>query len=131
MTRWSTAIDAVAWRRSWGLFDWGDLVGHLSLIGGRLGSELHRVQLGMGISRSHHRRGGGSLLLRTAIAWAHHQAIIDWIDLSSFSDNPAAQALYGRHDFQILGRTPDRFRVNGQVLEEISMTLNVAGLPEA
>jgi len=126
LTRWSTAIDEVEWRRAWGLFDQGELVGHLYLAGGMLRSELHRVHMGMGIRRSHRRQGGGTRLLETGIEWARNQPIIDWIDLGVFSDNPGAQALYARHGFQVLGRTPDRFRVDGQSLDDISMTLNVA-----
>jgi RimJ/RimL family protein N-acetyltransferase len=124
--RWSTDIDDVAWRRAWGLFDKGELVGHLYLAGGMLRSELHRVHMGMGIRRSYRRQGSGTLLLETGIEWARNQPIIDWIDLGVFSDNPGAQALYARHGFQVLGQTPDRFRVDGQSLDDISMTLNVA-----
>jgi RimJ/RimL family protein N-acetyltransferase len=123
--RWSTAIDDPAWRRAWGLFDNGELVGHLYLAGGMLRSELHRVNMGTGITRSHRRQGGGTLLLQIAIEWARSQPIIDWIDLGVFSDNGAAQALYAHHGFQVLGRTPDRFRVDGQTLDDISMTLKV------
>jgi RimJ/RimL family protein N-acetyltransferase len=126
VTRWSTEIEDLAWRRAWGLFDQSELVGHVYLAGGMLRSEMHRVHMGTGIRRSHHRRGGGTLLLQTGIEWAQKQSTIDWIDLGVFSDNPGAQALYARHGFQILGRTPDRFRVDGQSLDDISMTLTVA-----
>jgi RimJ/RimL family protein N-acetyltransferase len=125
-TRWTTEIDQPGWRRAWGLFDEGELIGHLYLAGGALRSELHRVSLGMGIARSHRRRGGGSLLLATAIRWARVQPSIVWIDLGVFSDNAGAQALYAQHGFHVLGETPDRFRVDGQSLDDISMTLNVA-----
>jgi RimJ/RimL family protein N-acetyltransferase len=126
VTRWSTDIEHLGWRRAWGLFDNGELVGHLHLAGGMLRSELHRADMGMGIVRSHRRQGGGTVLLETGIEWAREQPTIDWIDLGVFSDNPGALALYARHGFQLLGRTPDRFRVDGQSLDEISMTLNVA-----
>ena len=88
--------------------------------------------MGMSVLSSHRRIGGGSLLLSSAIAWARAEPIIDWIDLGVFSDNHHAQALYLGHGFRILGRTPDRFRVDGQSLDDISMTINIAseeGLP--
>jgi RimJ/RimL family protein N-acetyltransferase len=129
-TRWSSEIDQPGWRRAWGLFGQGELVGHLYLAGGTLHSEMHRVSMGMGVVRAHRGRGGGTSLLQSAIAWARHQPGIDWIDLGVFSDNPAAQALYERHGFHALGRTPDRFRVDGHSLDEISMTLNVAGVDD-
>jgi RimJ/RimL family protein N-acetyltransferase len=127
LTRWATETDQPGWRRAWGLFDRGELVGHLYLAGGTLRSELHRADMGMGVVRSHRRQGGATLLLRTAIAWAQREPRIDWIDLGVFADNPGAQALYARHGFQVLGRTPDRFRVDGQSLEDTWMTLSVAG----
>lgn len=126
VTRWSTEIDEVGWRRAWGLFHHDELVGYLHLGAGALISELHRAEMGMGIARSHRRRGGGGMLIHAAIAWARNQPSIDWIDLGVFSDNSGAQALYVRHGFQVVGRTPDRFRVDGQSLDDTSMTLNVA-----
>jgi len=126
MTRWSTEIDRPGWRRAWGLFDQAQLVGHIYLAGGALDSELHRADLGMGIVRSHRRRGGGTLLLQAAIDWARCQPCVDWIDLNVFSDNPGGKALYERHGFHVLGRTPDRYRVDGDSLDDLSMTLSVA-----
>jgi RimJ/RimL family protein N-acetyltransferase len=123
--RWSTALDETGWRRAWGLFDGSELVGHLYLAGGMLRSELHRVSMGMAIAATHRRRGGGGSLLATAIAWAHDQPGIDWIDLGVFSDNPGARALYERHRFVVVGRVPDRFRVDGVSLDDTQMTLHV------
>ena len=125
LKRWSTSIDDVGWRRAWGLFDQDEPVGSLNLAGGALYSELHRVNMGMGILRSHQRQGGGSMLLETAIEWAQEQAGIAWIDLGVFSDNFGAQAMYERHGFEVLGLTSDRFRVDGSSLDEVLMTLNV------
>ncbi len=125
VTRWSTEIDDPEWRRAWGLFDRDQLVGHLYLAGGSLRSELHRADLGMGVVASHRRMGGGSALLASAIDWARSRRTIVWIDLGVFSDNPGARALYARHGFLQLGRTPDRFRVDGQSLDDTQMALNV------
>ena len=59
-------------------------------------------------------------------AWAQNEHDIDWIDLSVLSANAGAQQLYEAHGFQVVGRTADRFRVNGQSVDEIELTLNVA-----
>lgn len=126
ITRWTTGIDELGWRRAWGLVDGRSIVGHIHLAGGALRSEAHRVSMGMGILSSHRRRGGGSLLLDAAIDWATRQPGIAWIDLGVFTDNPGAQALYASHGFQVLGRMPDRFRVDGATLDDISMTLDVS-----
>ena len=127
--RWSTDIRATGWRRAWGLLDRSDLVGYLNLAGGALDSELHRAELGMGIVRSHRRLGGGGLLIRAAVEWAHDQPSIHWIDLGVFSDNAGAQALYAREGFEVVGRTPDRFRVDGCSLDDTAMTLHVGRAP--
>lgn len=126
LERWATALDAAGWRRAWGLFDADDLVGHLYLAGGDLSTEMHRVSMGIGIIASHHRRGGGSLLVSTVIDWAREQPGIAWIDLGVFSDNVPARALYARHGFVEIGTTPDRFRVDGVVLADVTMTLPVS-----
>ncbi|MBT6443583.1 MAG: GNAT family N-acetyltransferase, partial [Acidimicrobiaceae bacterium] len=57
---------------------------------------------------------------------ARNRPNIDWLDLGVFDDNNAAQALYLKHGFEVVGRTPDRFRVDGQALDDIAMTLHVA-----
>lgn len=80
----------------------------------------------MGVARSHRRRGGGGILLHVAIAWARSQPSIDWIDLGVFSDNPGAHALCVRHGFQVTGQTPDRFRIDGQSVDDTSTSLNVS-----
>ena len=127
VTRWSSPISGTGWRRGWGLFDDDELVGHIHVVGGTISTEVHRIGMGMGILRSHHRQGGGTLLLESVIEWARDQPHIDWLDLGVFADNQAALALYPRHGFEVLGRTPDRFRVDGHTLDDIAMTLHVAG----
>lgn len=62
--------------------------------------------------------------------WVQSEPTIEWIDLGVFSDNPGAQAFYARAGFLVLGRTPDRFRVDGQSIDETWMTRRVA-LPSA
>ena len=62
VTRWSTAIDDIGWRRAWGLFDRAELVGHLYLAGGALRSELHRADMGMGIVQTRRRQMGEGTL---------------------------------------------------------------------
>ena len=126
ITRWTTAIDEPGWRRAWGLFDGDDLVGHVYLAGGAILSELHRASLGMGIARQCRRRGGGTRLLAAAVGWAREQSSIDWVDLGVFTDNPGARALYEREGFEVVGRTPDRYRVDGVSLDEVSMTLTTS-----
>lgn len=124
-TRWTTAVDAVGWRRAWGAFDDDEMVGHVYLAGGPLPTGLHRAELGIGVAASHRRRGVGTLLLEAAVEWARARPGIEWIDLGVFSDNPGAEALYRRHGFRVQGRIPDRFRIDGVVLHDTQMALRV------
>lgn len=124
--RWAADVTGTDWRRAWGLFDGEHLVGHIHLAGGALPSECHRVNLGMGIVRSHRRRGGGRRLLEAAVTWARKQAPIDWVDLGVFHDNGPARALYESFGFSAVGTTADRFRVDGVSLDDTAMTIRVA-----
>jgi RimJ/RimL family protein N-acetyltransferase len=126
LTRWSTDTDCPGWRRAWGLFERDEIVGYVYLAGGALRSELHRAEIGLGVLRSHRRQGGGTQLLETAIAWAQRHPAIDWIDLGVFSDNSGARALYSKTGFRALGRTPDRYRIDGYSVDDTWMTRNVA-----
>lgn len=126
LDRWAAPLDEPGWRRGWGLLDADRIVGHLYLAGGDLRSEMHRISMGMGIVSTHHRRGGGSMLLASAIEWARDQPDVAWLDLGVFGDNAAARALYERHGFAEIGTIPDRFRVDGVSLDDVMMTLDVA-----
>ena len=122
-TRWTTPLSEPGWRRAWGVFDGEALVGHLYLAGGRIRSELHRANLGMGLLRTHFRRGGGRALMRAAVAWARAEARLDWLDLGVFTENEPAEALYRAEGFVERGRVPDRFRVDGVRIDNIAMAL--------
>ena len=123
--RWSTPLTEPGWRRAWAWICDGQMLGQATLVGGSLQSELHRVGLGMGLLPADRGMGGGSWLLKTAIDWACAQPTIDWIDLGVFADNGPAHALYVKFGFVEMGRTPDQYRVDGAVLDNIAMSLFV------
>lgn len=120
--RWNTPLTSPHWRRAWGLWHQERVVGHVSLTGGALNASKHRAQLGVGIQRSHRRRGWGRQLVETAIAWAAATPSLDWIDLGVFEGNVVALALYRRPGFRTSGYTADLFRVSGHRINAIHMT---------
>ncbi len=122
-TEWSTPVTDVKWSRCWALVA-GDhtVVGHCDLKGGAIASELHRATLGIGIEAAHRDRGHGRALCEAAIAWARDQQLA-WIDLGVFGGNARARALYRKLGFIEVGTTKDRFRVDGESIDDISMTL--------
>ncbi len=102
-------------------------VGELTVNGGRLHSERHRGTIGMGILDGHRGKGLGELMLSTAIAWAHADPNVEWLDLGVFGGNDRALRLYTRLGFVETGRVVDRFRVDGRKITDIQMALRLRG----
>lgn len=131
---WSTAIGSLGWERAWGIFETvttGDsrIVGGVALSTSRqIESQLHRAILGMGIEENYRNLGLGSNLLSNAISWAKEQKFLDWIDLGVFAHNAPARKLYRKFGFIETGRTVDCFRVDGMVIDDIHMTLELGQL---
>lgn len=117
---WSQALDEPYWLRTWGVVIDGEVRGHLDLHGGRMASEQHRAMLGMGVERGWRGRGHGTALLHAAIRWAR-AAELTWLDLGVFAHNQRARALYRSVGFVEVGVTQDRFRVDGQIIDDVAM----------
>ena len=114
------------WQRWWiAVEPGGRVVGHCDLKGPRLQTELHRATLGVGLEKPHRRQGLGTRLVLEAIEFARGVATLDWIDLGVFSNNVPALALYEWLGFRETGRVADRFRIGGQSIEDIQMTIHV------
>lgn len=124
--RWERPMTGNGWRRAWGVFDGDRLVATANVVSYDIPAEFHRVSLGMSVLRGHRRQGLGSALLEEIIAWCRDQPGIDWLDLGVFGDNAPAIALYRKCGFRETGRVPDRYRMDGNRVEDISMSLSVA-----
>jgi RimJ/RimL family protein N-acetyltransferase len=119
---WGKSISEPGWQRTWALYDGDRIVGHCDLKGGQLASELHRATLGIAIEEGHRDRGNGRAMCGAAIAWAKQQGLA-WIDLGVFGGNARAAALYRKLGFVEVGVVRDRFRVDTESIDDISMTL--------
>jgi RimJ/RimL family protein N-acetyltransferase len=119
---WAQPLDEPHWLRTWGVVIDGEIRGHLDLHGGRLSTEFHRAMLGMGVERRWRGRGHGRALLATAIAWAK-SVELSWLDLGVFAHNHRARKLYAEVGFVEVGITRDRFRVDGAVIDDVTMVL--------
>jgi GNAT superfamily N-acetyltransferase len=124
-SRITAPVGARDWRRYWGAWTDGTLVGVAHISGGGLPSESHRLHLGMGVRPAARRQGHARALLRAVVEWCVEAPGVAWLDLGVFAHNPAAIALYQSEGFVELGRTPDRFRVDGVRIIDITMTLSV------
>jgi RimJ/RimL family protein N-acetyltransferase/uncharacterized protein YhfF len=129
--RWRTPLDEIGWRRAWGVFDGPQLVGSGHVAGGSLPTELHRGTLGVGILRGYRQRGLGRRLIGEIVAWCRAEPRLDWLDLGVFADNAPAWALYRKIGFVLLGDAPDRYRIDGHSIEDITMTLPVSEVAAA
>ncbi len=123
-TSWARAVGDTGWQRAFGLWAGDVLVGHVDLRGGSLPTDQHRATLGIGIERPWRRAGWGRQLMETASVWAHDQGLA-WIDLGVFAENAPARALYTRLGYVEVGRTADRFRIDGKQVDDISMVLRL------
>ena len=122
--RWLKPVALPGWERAWAIREGTVIVGHLNLKGAPLASGLHRVTLGMALERAHIGQGHGRRLLEAAIIWARKEGI-SWIDLGVFAANGPAIALYTKLGFVETGRKRDFYRLKGQMIEDIEMSLNL------
>ena len=119
------------WKRAWvvrdgAVRDAGDVVGCVSLAGAPLRTAGHRCQLGMGLEAAWRGRGFGRRLMDVALDFARAEPGIAWVDLQTFGSNAPAIALYEALGFETIGVRRDAFRIDGTIVDDVFMTLNVA-----
>jgi len=121
------SVGEPGWRRAWLARSQVDraILGHVDLRAQPMPFAEHRALLGMGVHASARRQGLGQALIAHARDWAEAQGHLDWIDLQVLSSNPGAQRLYLRMGFVICGERADLFRIDGQSLGDISMSLHL------
>lgn len=120
-------LDQPSWRRAWTIRDEQDtILGHIDLRARPEPHTEHRVLLGMGVHREHRGRGLGRALVEHVIAWAQDEGFA-WIDLEYLDTNPAAARLYERSGFVETGRSPDKFRIDGQSIGYVHMARRLGG----
>lgn len=123
----SLPLSEPGWERVFAAFadDRSRIVGEVNLTGDGLRSGLHRCELGIGIERSHRGQGLGRRLMLTAIRFVRDAPEIAWLDLKVFAHNRPAHALYQALGFHEIGTVVDRFRIDGQSIDDVIMTLDV------
>ncbi len=63
--RWEKNLDTPGWRRAWGIFDGDKIVGSGDIAAGDLKTNIHRVNLGMGIMKEYRGNGNGKKSLKS------------------------------------------------------------------
>ncbi|WP_035372826.1 GNAT family N-acetyltransferase [Pseudoduganella violaceinigra] len=113
------------WRRVWVALTGEQIIGHIDLRSRPDPASRHRCLLGMGVHRDARRGGLGSALVGTASAWAREQGL-EWLDLEVLEGNAPARSLYHKCGFVQTGMIPDLFRIDGERLGYVFMSLQLA-----
>ncbi|MGZ3789708.1 MAG: N-acetyltransferase family protein [Bacteriovorax sp.] len=121
---WTTDLGTAGWSRSFLLIENNKIQGHLNLKNVFHGT-LHRAELGMGIEAPMRGKGGGKLLMKTALSWAREQGFLEWIDLSVFAHNLPARKLYASFGFHELCTVKDLIRIEGTSIDDVKMVLKL------
>ncbi len=119
-------LDEPGWERWWIALDpTGPVVGHVELAGSPLAVGLHRCELGIGLERPHRGQGVGRALMEHAIEFARLAPLLEWIDLRVFAHNTPGRRLYTSLGFTEVGTTRDQFRIGGEMIDDVRMTLRL------
>ncbi|MCG8529957.1 MAG: GNAT family N-acetyltransferase [Desulfovibrionales bacterium] len=84
----------------------GEIVGQIGLQLMQTPRRRHVAEFGIGVKDEFQGKGVGSKLLAAAIDLAENWANIQRIELTVFTDNESAIALYQKHGFTIEGESP-------------------------
>jgi ribosomal protein S18 acetylase RimI-like enzyme len=123
-SRLALPLEHLGWMRLWVAFDGEVPVGNVDCRASEHAADTHRIQLGIAISRSHRGRGLGRRLMLHAIEWARANRFA-WIDLGVFGGNRPARTLYETLGFKQTGYIEDRFRIDGERIDEVLMALDL------
>ena len=101
------------------------IAGHIVLEKGPLEANWHRRLInGVGVEKDYLGQGVGKALMKAGIDYAREKGI-EYIDLGVFSNNTPAVSLYKKLGFEITGTTEDEFRMDGNPLDGLDMTLKL------
>lgn len=122
---WEKPLSIQGWERFWIAESGERIVGHVDMMSQRLASSLHRAVFAIGLENEARGQGLGRRLSLGALEWARSQPQLEWIDLYVFSHNGPARALYRALGFTEVATVRDLFRVRGQSIDDIHMTLRL------
>jgi putative acetyltransferase len=89
----------------------------------------HVATFGIGVDPRYHGKGVGSRLMRAMIDLCDNWAAIERIELTVFTDNPAAIALYRKFGFEIEGTSRGYAMRDGVLVDAYHMARLRSGQP--
>lgn len=121
----AASVGQPGWRQVWiALDETGAVAGHIDLRGRPEPASSHRALLGMGVRHDLRRAGLGTRLVQEALAWARASGFA-WVDLEVLAQNHKARALYARTGFHLTGEMPDLYRIGGEPVGAVSMSIRL------
>jgi putative acetyltransferase len=100
-----------------------EIVGVLTLVGGRRRAIRHAATLGITVAKEYRGQGLGTRLMEQVIAWARQGGVLTRIELEVFVRNEGARRLYERLGFQVEGCKRRAIFREGQYLDDLVMGL--------
>lgn len=101
----------------------GQIVGILTLNGGKRRNVKHSAVLGITVAREWRGRGIGRRLMAHAVEWARQTDILTRIELHVFARNTIAIALYESLGFEVEGRLRNAVIRDGVYIDDLIMSL--------
>lgn len=77
----------------------------------------------MGVDKHFRRQGVGITLIKHVLRYCHLDPDIMWLDLNVLSNNEPAKCLYLNAGFTICGELEDKYRIDGQSIAELTMSI--------
>ncbi|MFK3843439.1 GNAT family N-acetyltransferase [Serratia sp. NPDC087055] len=99
----------------------GQVVGQLSVMLNQRVRRRHVATFGIGVDSRHHGKGVGSSLMKAMIDLCDNWADIERIELTVFTDNQAAIALYRKFGFDIEGTSRAYAMRDGKLVDSYHM----------
>ncbi|MCA0969732.1 GNAT family N-acetyltransferase [Halobacillus litoralis] len=106
----------------WGEERNGELVGHVTCIGGRAHRERHAIKLIAGVQEAYQGQGIAGGLFERAIEWARDSSIVR-MELTVMVHNERAIQLYKKYGFEVEGVKRKSLKVSGDWVDEYVMSL--------
>ena len=104
----------------------GQLIGNIDLTGSTRRATRHTAVIGMGILKEWRGSGLGTELLRSAVAWACKNPVLEKLWLQVYADNGAGISLYHKAGFVECGVQKGFFkRAGNRYADNITMMLDV------
>ncbi|MBH2942270.1 GNAT family N-acetyltransferase [Serratia marcescens] len=109
----------------------GQLVGQLAVMLNQRVRRRHVATFGIGVDPRYHGKGVGSRLMQAMIDLCDNWAAIERSELTVFTDNPAAIALYRKFGFEIEGTSRAFAMRDGVLVDAYHMARFRSGQPRA